>query len=98
VRAAENREGLQWNLRLACARTANNVRVMESIANATFRVAVHRALGCYLARVVELPGCVGRGVTEVEAVEMARSAIREHLRIARALEGDPATVQLLIRV
>ena len=71
---------------------------MDSIADATFRVAVHRALGCYLACVRDLPGCIGRGVTEVEAVEMARSAIREHLRVARALEGDRAMVQLVIRV
>ena len=71
---------------------------MDSIANPTFRIAVHRAMGCYLACVSELPGCIGRGVTEVEAVEMARHAIREHLRVARALEGDRAMVELLIRV
>ena len=55
-------------------------------------------MGCYLARVLELPGCVGRGATEVEAVEMARTAIRAHLAMARALEGDSAMVQLEIRV
>ena len=71
---------------------------METNAGAHFRVALHRAMGCYLARVLELPGCVGRGATEVEAVEMARTAIRAHLAMARALEGDSAMVQLEIRV
>ena len=71
---------------------------MEKDAGACFRVALHRAMGCYIARVIELPGCVCRGDTEVEAVEMARAAIRTHLQVARALEGDPATVHVLIRV
>ena len=75
-----------------------NVASMETNAGAHFRVALHRAMGCYLARVLELPGCVGRGATEVEAVEMARTAIRAHLAMARALEGDSAMVQLEIRV
>lgn len=71
---------------------------MESNAGPSFRVALHRAMGCYLARVLELPGCVGRGATEVEAVEMARAAIRAHLLMTRALDGDRAVVQLEIRV
>jgi predicted RNase H-like HicB family nuclease len=71
---------------------------MESGATTQFRIAVHRMLGCYFARVLELPGCICRGATEVEAVEMARAAIRAYLQVARALEGDPATVHLQIRV
>ena len=67
-------------------------------AGATYRVALHRAMGCYFARVLELPGCVCRGATEVEAVERARGAIRAHLQVARALDGDRAAVQLEIRV
>jgi predicted RNase H-like HicB family nuclease len=62
-----------------------------------FRVAVHRAKGCYFARVVELPGCVARGATEVEAVENARAAIRSYLWISEALAGDRAIVELEIR-
>lgn len=73
-------------------------RSVDKNAGASFRVALHRAMGCYIARVLELPGCVCRGDTEVEAVEMARAAIRAHLQVARALEGDPATVHVLIRV
>jgi predicted RNase H-like HicB family nuclease len=61
-----------------------------------FHVVVHRAGGCYYARVVSLPGCFSRGATEVEAVENARSAIRAYLRVAQALAGETATVQLEI--
>ena len=71
---------------------------METNVAPRFRVALHRATGCYVARVLELPGCVGRGATQVEAVETARAAIRAHLLLARALEGDPAMVQLEIGV
>jgi predicted RNase H-like HicB family nuclease len=55
-------------------------------------------MGCYFARVLELPGCVCRGGTAVEAVERARGAIRAHQQLARALDGDAAAVQLEIRV
>jgi predicted RNase H-like HicB family nuclease len=61
-----------------------------------FRVAIHRAKGCYFAQVIDLPGCIVRGGSEVEAVENARSAIRAYLWIAQALAGDRATVQLEI--
>jgi predicted RNase H-like HicB family nuclease len=71
---------------------------MESNGELSFRIALHRAMGCYFARVLELPGCVCRGATEVEAVEMARASIRAYLQVARALEGDPATVHVQIRV
>ena len=63
-----------------------------------FRVAVHRAMGRYIARVIELPGCLASGATEVEAVENARAAIRSYVRVAQALSGDRATVELEIRV
>jgi predicted RNase H-like HicB family nuclease len=61
-----------------------------------FRIAIHRAKGSYFAQVLDLPGCIARGATEVEAVENARSAIRAYLLIAQALAGDRATVQLEI--
>jgi predicted RNase H-like HicB family nuclease len=61
-----------------------------------FRIAIHRAKGSYFARVLDLPGCIARGATEVEAVENARSAIRAYLLLAQALAGDRATVQLEI--
>ena len=61
-----------------------------------YRIALHRAKGCYFARVVDIPGCVCRGATEVEAVENARTAIRAYLWVAQVLAGDPALVELEI--
>lgn len=61
-----------------------------------YRIAIHRAKGCYFARVIDLPGCVSRGASEVEAVENARIAIRAFLWTAQVLSGDQATVELEI--
>lgn len=61
-----------------------------------YRIAVHRAKGCYFARVIDIPGCVCRGASEVEAVENARTAIRAYLWVVQALAGDPAMVELEI--
>ena len=65
-------------------------------ANARFRVAIHRAHGCYFAQVLDLPGCFSRGASEVEALENARSTIRAYLWLAQALAGEAASVQLEI--
>jgi len=70
---------------------------MESQIAPAFRIAVHRAKGCYFVRVLDLPGCASRGATEVEAVENARAAIRTYLWIAQALAGDTATLEFEIR-
>ena len=61
-----------------------------------YRIALHRAKGCYFARVTDIPGCVARGASEVEAVENARTALRTYLWIAQALAGDAAMVELEI--
>jgi predicted RNase H-like HicB family nuclease len=61
-----------------------------------YRVSLHRATGCWYARVLDLPGCVARGTSEVEAVERAREMIRSYLWVARVLAEDPATVVLEI--
>jgi predicted RNase H-like HicB family nuclease len=61
-----------------------------------YRVSLHRATGCWFARVLDLPGCVARGSSEVEAIERARELIRSHLWIAQVLDGDPATLVLEI--
>lgn len=61
-----------------------------------YRIAVHRAKGSYFARVINLPGCISRGQTEVEAVENARIAIRYYLWTLQVLAGDRATVELEI--
>lgn len=69
---------------------------MATNTSSRYRIAVHRAKGCYFARVINLPGCVSRGMTEVEAVENARMAIRHYHWILQALAGDRATVELEI--
>jgi predicted RNase H-like HicB family nuclease len=69
---------------------------MQSEPIPRYRIAVHRLMGCYFARVVQLPGCVCRGATEVEAVENARAAIRAYLWIAQALSRDEARVEIEI--
>lgn len=61
-------------------------------ASRRYRVALHRARPGYVATVAELPGCIARGASEVEAVEGARAAIRAFLALAAAIEGDPLAV------
>ena len=61
-----------------------------------YRIAIHRAMGCYFAAVDDLPGCCARGASEVEAVENARAAIRAWRQAAEALAGSAATVRLEI--
>jgi predicted RNase H-like HicB family nuclease len=74
-----------------------NRRMDASASSARYTVRIHRAHGSYFARVLELPGCVSRGATEVEAVENVRAAIRACLWVAQLSASDPATVELEIR-
>jgi predicted RNase H-like HicB family nuclease len=69
---------------------------MNATPSPRFRVALYRASGCYFAWVAELPGCISRGATEVEAVENARAAIRAYLWVTQVLANDRATVELEI--
>jgi predicted RNase H-like HicB family nuclease len=78
------------------ARAGIDFAAMTSNRPTRYRIAIHRAKGCYFARVIELPGCTSRGATEVEAVENARNAIRAFLWIAQVLSADQATVELEI--
>ena len=59
-------------------------------------VAIHRAPGGYFARVLGLPGCIGRGATEVEALENVRELIRLHEAIARLAAAERPKVSLEI--
>ena len=59
-----------------------------------YRIAVYRLVGGYLARVSDLPGCLCRGESEVEAVENARAAIRAWRQLARSLEDRAAIVEI----
>lgn len=61
-----------------------------------YRIAIHRARGGYFARVIDLPGCVSRGESEVEALENARVAIRAFVWVAQVLASDKASVELEI--
>jgi predicted RNase H-like HicB family nuclease len=70
---------------------------MPSEANpGRYCVAVHRAMGGYVATVSDLPGCHARGASEVEAVENARAAIRAWRATAAAVAQSAATVRLEI--
>ncbi len=61
-----------------------------------YRVAIHRTSRGYFALVRDIPGCISRGATEVEALENARAAIRAYLSVARVLALRPPCVELEI--
>jgi predicted RNase H-like HicB family nuclease len=69
---------------------------MKPTAAPRFRIAIHHWRGSYIARAIDLPGCLSRGATEVEALENARIAIRAYLRVVNVLESERATVELEI--
>ena len=69
---------------------------MDGPAPTRFRVALHRCAGGYFARAVDIPGCVARGATEVEAVENARAVIRAYVLVAQVLAGERAMLELEI--
>ncbi len=69
---------------------------MDDPGRARFRIAVHFTQGCYFAHALDIPGCVSRGASEVEAVENARAAIRAYLLVARVLAARQPTVQIEI--
>ena len=73
-----------------------SVRLMDSPGE-RYRIDLYRAKGCYFAHVPQLPGCVSRGESEVEAVENARLAIRSYLWVMQILAADRATVRLEIK-
>lgn len=61
-----------------------------------FHVTLHRSPEGYIARVVEFPGCMARGASEVDAIENARLALREFLSLSLLLGAEPALVQVEI--
>jgi predicted RNase H-like HicB family nuclease len=67
---------------------------MNPATPSRYRICVHRAKGAYFARVLNLPGCIARGATEVEAVENARTNIRAYVCIAQVLAQHEAAVTL----
>ena len=69
---------------------------MNPLAHKRFRIAIHRSREGYFARAIDIPGCVSRGDSEVEAVENARSAIRAYVLVARIFSAEKALVELEI--
>jgi predicted RNase H-like HicB family nuclease len=88
--------------RIACAiyvaHPALALCAMPNAASAPrrYRIALHRAAGGYVGVVVDLPGCLARGASEVEAVERARAAIRAYLDTLDSLASGAALVELEI--
>jgi len=74
-----------------------NFATMGSEEVPRYRIVLYRARGCHFALVPQLPGCVARGATEVEAVENARVAIRSYVWVMQVLATDRATVELEIK-
>jgi len=61
-----------------------------------YRICVHRARGGYYARVVDLPGCVGHGVTAVESIENVRAALKTFHVVAELYMRDTPVLTLEI--
>src|SRR5258707_15558824 len=81
----------------AVGRGASVARSMpETPAPGRYRIAIHRAMGCYFAAVDDLPGCFARGASEVEAVENAPPAIRTWLHAGEERAQGAVAVALEI--
>src|SRR5260221_2555984 len=80
----------------AVGRGASVARSMpETPAPGRYRIAIHRAMGCYFAAVDDLPGCFARGASEVEAVENAPAAIPAWRHAADAPSPNAGPVRLV---
>jgi predicted RNase H-like HicB family nuclease len=95
--AAENRDWIEGDFSGAIALRAARLARMETDPGPPYRIAVYRAKGCYFALTLDLPGCIARGETEVEAIENARGSIRTFLAISRVLAERAASVELEVR-
>lgn len=69
---------------------------MEETPSRRYVVAIHRTPAGYFARVVDLPGCISRGASEVEALENARAMLRVHLALGRLCAVEEPRVRLEI--
>lgn len=63
-----------------------------------FVIAVHRGRDGYFARAIDLPGCIARGASEVEAVEKARESVRSYLLLSSLIAAERAIVHVEIGV
>jgi predicted RNase H-like HicB family nuclease len=69
---------------------------MEAAVPPRFVVAIHRTPSGYYARALNVPGCIAKGESEVEALENVRIAIRAFLAVSRLVEQHKARVSLEI--
>ena len=69
---------------------------MEPAPASRHVVAIHRTPAGYFARVLDLPGCISKGATEVEALENVREMIRLHAALARLASSERPRVSLEI--
>jgi predicted RNase H-like HicB family nuclease len=58
---------------------------IEEVKHMIYRIALRASEEGYSASVPGLPGCWSQGVTEAEALENIREAIREYLAVAAEL-------------
>jgi len=77
-----------------CGRTLRSRSMDPNAHPGRYRVSLHRAKGSWFAHVLDVPGCIGRGATEVEAVEDARAVIRSYRHVAHLLAHDTARIIL----
>ena len=69
---------------------------METDSRQRYRIALHRTSRGYFAVALDIPGCVSRGASEVEAVENARACIRNYLQLAKLFASRRPAVELEI--
>jgi len=80
-----------------CKWRARYLSPMEARGKSSrFVVSIHKTPAGYYARVLNVPGCIATGASEVEAIENARAAIRTFLVVARLVEQDKARLSLEI--
>ncbi len=73
-----------------------NSRRLHQLMQATYTISLKRTDEGYAVWCPGLPGCWSQGVTEAEALDNIRDAIREYLAVARELadEGEAREIAL----
>jgi predicted RNase H-like HicB family nuclease len=70
--------------------------MQSAIPSRRFVVAIHKTPAGYYARALDVPGCIAKGGSEVEALENVRLAIRTFLVVTSLVEQHQARVRLEI--
>lgn len=78
-----------WKETLALQREAAYTPRQEGECMLKYKIALHRSEEGFSVSVPGLPGCWSQGVTEQEAIENIRAAIREYLAVVNdQLQGE----------